>query len=295
MTATFETRKDHHDRVQRVMIHIDRRLERPWDLDALARVACLSPHHFHRIFRQCTGESPREHLYRRRMEHAARRLYASRARITDIALDVGYESPNAFCKAFRKWSGRPPRSFRRHPISMEGYASFRLGSLRQTPRRSDWRARLTHLPIRQMVYIEKRGFRDGSFYQVGQTAALELRDHLAGLDLLDGVQAWLSTFPSRPRGITDSRVAIQVGVLLSPPIPILPPLKTRTFGGGRWAVFLHHGPYSFLFQAWNRAYFGALPALGLVPREADPFEHYIDVGSERPEKELRTLIHVPIF
>ena len=108
MAIRFATRQDHHRRVQRVMIHIDRRLDRPLDLGAMAKVACLSPDHFQRVFLRCTGESPSRHLYRRRMENAARRLYASRERIVDIAMAVGYESPNAFCKAFRRWSGRPP-------------------------------------------------------------------------------------------------------------------------------------------------------------------------------------------
>jgi len=297
MATSFATLKDHHDRVQRVMIRIDRQLDRSWDLNALARVACLSPHHFHRIFRRCTGESPREHLFRRRMEAAARRLYASDARIIDIALDVGYDSPNAFCKAFRKWSGKAPRRFRRRPISMDGYDSFRLGPVRavRSAEPMEWRPRLTTLPVRSLLYLQKRGFRDGSFFRVGQAAALELRDNLVKLGLLGRVRAWLSTFPRRPRGITDSRVAIQVGVVLDRPVSAAPPLKMRSFGGGRWAVFCHRGPYHHLFQSWNRAYFGALPALGLIPRDTDPFEQYVDVGSQLPESDLRTLIHVPIF
>lgn len=295
MATSFETRKDHHDRVQRVMIQIDRQLDRPWDLNALAAVACLSPYHFHRVFQQCTGESPHQHLYRRRMEHAAIRLYASSARITDIALDVGYDCPNAFSKAFRKWSGRPPRRFRRRPIPMEGYASFRLGAPRPPRQPTAWRPQITRLPTRHMVFIEKKGFRDGSFYAVGKVAAEELHDRLVEEGMLDRVQAWLSTFPRRPRGITDTGVAIQVGAVLERPAILSPPLQTRSFGGGRWAVFCHRGPYHFLFQSWNRAYFGALPAQGLIPRDADPFEHYVDAGSDRPEEALRTLIHVPIY
>jgi AraC family transcriptional regulator len=295
VATTYETRKDHHRRVQQVMIDIDRHLDHPWDLEAMAAVACLSPYHFHRVFQQCTGESPRQHLHRRRMEQAARCLCTTSARITDIALDVGYDSPNAFCKAFRKWSGRPPRRFRRRPVSMEGYASFRLGFPRPPRRPPDWRPEITMLPTRRMLFIEKRGFQDGSFYQVGQAAALELRDHLLAAGVLQHVRAWLSTFPRRPQGITDTRVAIQVGVVLDRPMAVTAPLQTRRFGGGRWAIFCHRGPYHFLFQSWNRAYFGALPALGLTPRDADPFEHYVDAGSDRPEAVLRTRIHVPIF
>lgn len=296
MTPSFQTRKDHHRRVQRVMIQIDRHLARPWDLRGLAQVACLSPHHFHRVFQQCTGESPRQHLFRRRMEHAARRLCASTNRITDIALDVGYDSPTAFSKAFRRWSGTPPRRFRRNPISMDGYASFRLGPtpLRIHGQQLAWRPRLMVLPVQRLIYLEKHGFRDGSLYQVGQAAAQALRGHLAVQGRLGRVQAWLSTFPRRPRGITDERVAIQLGVVLDTPTAVSAPLRTRSFGGGRWAVFCYRGPYHYLFQAWNRAYFGVLPALGLIPRDADPFELYLDAGSARPEEALRTLIHVPI-
>lgn len=295
MTTRFETRKDHHLRVQRVMIHVDRHLDHPWDLNALAAVACMSPYHFHRVFQHCTGESPHQHLYRRRMEYAARRLGASSARITDIAFDVGYDSPNAFSKAFRNWWGRPPRRFRQRPVSMDGFASFGMRRPRIRPRPPVWGPRLTGLPIRTLVFIEKRGLRDGSFFEVGQAAALELRGLLAELDMLVHVQAWLSTFPRRPRGITDPRLAIQVGVVLDRPALVTPPMQTRSFGGGRWAIFCHRGPYHFLFQSWNRAYFGALPGLGLLPRDADPFELYVDAHSDRAERDLRTLIHIPIL
>lgn len=295
MVTTFETRQDHHLRVQRVMIQIDQHLDRPWDLNALAEVACLSPYHFHRVFQHCTGESPHQHLYRRRMEHAARRLNASSARITDIAFDVGYDSPNAFCKAFRNWWGRPPRRFRQRPVSMDGFASVGMGISRTRTSLPVWRPRFATLPIRPLVYIQKRGLKGGSFFQVGQAAALELRGLLAELGMLAHVQAWLSTFPRRPRGITDPRLVIQVGVVLDRPLAAIPPMQTRRFGGGRWAIFCHRGPYHFLFQSWNRAYFGALPALGLLPRDADPFELYVDAHVDRAEQDLRTLIHIPII
>ena len=48
---------DYVDRINRAIDHVTRNLGEPLDLDAVAKVACFSPHHFHRIFRALVGET----------------------------------------------------------------------------------------------------------------------------------------------------------------------------------------------------------------------------------------------
>ena len=54
------TRESYARRLQRVIEHIWTRLDAPLDLEALAQVACLSPYHFHRIYRAMIGETVAE-------------------------------------------------------------------------------------------------------------------------------------------------------------------------------------------------------------------------------------------
>jgi AraC family transcriptional regulator len=57
--------------VHAVLRHIDRHLDQPLDLNALAAVAHVSPFHFHRVFRAWTGENLGDYLSRRRLTLAA--------------------------------------------------------------------------------------------------------------------------------------------------------------------------------------------------------------------------------
>ena len=57
MTLRAQTQSDYGRRIDRVMRHIGEHLDDPLDLDRLAEVACFSPFHFHRIYRQVVGET----------------------------------------------------------------------------------------------------------------------------------------------------------------------------------------------------------------------------------------------
>jgi AraC family transcriptional regulator len=48
-----------------------------------------------------------------RLEQARRLLREPKARITDIALAVGYQTPSAFAAAFRRHTGTTPSDYRR--------------------------------------------------------------------------------------------------------------------------------------------------------------------------------------
>lgn len=79
----------------------------------LARVACFSEHHFHRIFRAVVGESVMDHVRRLRLERAAFHLKTSRESVASIALDAGYGAQEAFTRTFQAYFGLTPRLFRR--------------------------------------------------------------------------------------------------------------------------------------------------------------------------------------
>jgi AraC-like DNA-binding protein len=82
-------------------------------LSDLAKAACLSPFHFHRVFRAAFGETPVEMRRRLRMARAQTLLATGRQPIGEIARSVGFDNDAAFSRAFRASVGVPPTAFRR--------------------------------------------------------------------------------------------------------------------------------------------------------------------------------------
>lgn len=66
MRAT--TRDAHQERILRTVVHIQSHLDGDLELATLARVACLAPYHFHRVFRSLVGETTAQYVRRLRLE-----------------------------------------------------------------------------------------------------------------------------------------------------------------------------------------------------------------------------------
>ncbi len=99
--------------IRRVLLHIQEELDAPQRLEDLAAMASLSPFYFHRIFRGMLGEPLAAHVRRLRLERAAFALKTSGRRIIEIALAAGYDSHEAFSRAFKQAFGLSPSRFRR--------------------------------------------------------------------------------------------------------------------------------------------------------------------------------------
>lgn len=91
-----------------IRIHIDELLDRA----VLAQVAGFSVPHFHRVFAAWTGMSIAGYVRSVRMERAGRKLRMGAVDIGEVALAAGYESHNAFSKAFKQHFGLSPSEFR---------------------------------------------------------------------------------------------------------------------------------------------------------------------------------------
>lgn len=81
-------------------------------LTELAQTAGLSRYHFLRTFKRVTGVTPHQWLVRARLRDAARRLRASRAPVTEVALAVGFADLPNFIRSFHLEFGVSPRRYR---------------------------------------------------------------------------------------------------------------------------------------------------------------------------------------
>lgn len=111
--ARISTRKELHARVQKGRQAMDEMLTENLPLKNIARLAHLSPFHFHRAFLAVFGETPHAYRTRRRLERAARLLGETDAPVIDVCLDTGFESAGSFSTLFRRRYGASPTEFRR--------------------------------------------------------------------------------------------------------------------------------------------------------------------------------------
>ena len=106
------TLSEHRRRIARVLALLESQLDAGLDVPALARAAAYSEFHFHRIFRAITGETAGGYLRRLLLERAARELRQGEHKILEVALRAGFDSHEAFTRAFAAHFGVPPSQYR---------------------------------------------------------------------------------------------------------------------------------------------------------------------------------------
>lgn len=80
--------------------------------DVAEAVSC-SLYHFCRTFNQVTHHTPYDYLMRRRLSESARELLQTDRKIIDVAFDYRFNSPETFCRAFKRMFGVQPNRLRR--------------------------------------------------------------------------------------------------------------------------------------------------------------------------------------
>jgi AraC-like DNA-binding protein len=90
----------------------------PWSLDRLAREIGVSRSLLAGRFTEWTGQPPMRYLTRWRIQLACRMLAEDSAKISKVALDVGYQSEAAFSRAFKVLVGTSPAGWRRNRLEV---------------------------------------------------------------------------------------------------------------------------------------------------------------------------------
>jgi AraC family transcriptional regulator len=106
----------HGPRIARIVRHLEAQLDDAPGPTVAARSSGLSLRQFQRVFARLTGERFKDCVRRLRLERAARELKTTGRSVLRIAVDAGFQSHEAFLRAFHRHFGHTPTEFRRADV-----------------------------------------------------------------------------------------------------------------------------------------------------------------------------------
>ena len=112
--------------LQKAIDYIEDNLTETIDYEIVAAQSFSSSYHFQRVFSILCGFTIGEYIRNRRLSLAGTELATSDAKVIDVALKYGYESPDSFAKAFQKFHGILPSQARNNGSTMKSYSRLVL-------------------------------------------------------------------------------------------------------------------------------------------------------------------------
>jgi AraC family transcriptional regulator len=293
MTKTAQ--QNYNDRMRRVLDYIDQNLDNELGLEALASVAAFSKFHFHRQFTAVFGVSVHRYVQMLRMKRAWHRLaFRKGDTVTDIALDAGYEVPEAFGRSFKQIFGQTPSAFRRAPNWAPWLAAFEpFTQARTILMKDNFTAdlvRIIGMPATTVAVMEHRG--DPAY--IGNTIQRFIAWRKSAR-LSPDRHATFNIFHTDPLTIPPSESHIDLCVATDQPLQAQDDrVETGLIPAGRCAVLrltesdgnLEPG-FTYLYREW-------LPSSGEEMRDFPPYCQRVTFFPDVPEHEVVTDLFLPL-
>jgi len=253
------------------------------------------------------GETPLELHRRLRMERAAHQLLELDQPVTTIAFNAGYDSHEAFTRAFRGFYGCPPAEFRRagalertscarppqfelaarSGIHFEPRATDRV--LRFNPGATTMNVEVKPMPNQRVAAVRHVG----PYHRISD--AFGRLGELAGqAGLLVNRPTMLALYYDDPEVTPEAELRSDAALVVPEGVKLPEGLDEHRLPAGRYACFLHVGPYEQLGDAWSRFMGQWLPHSGERMAEGTSFEIYLNTPAEVPQAELRTELYIPL-
>jgi AraC family transcriptional regulator len=302
------TRSFYEGAVQRTVSSVLTSLDTALDLEALARSAAISPFHFHRVFRGILGETPLELHRRLRLERAAAELASGVRPVTEVAFSAGYETHEAFTRAFRQHYGASPSEFRSaHAATVSGCARVPQVEL---PARSAVHFRTAAEDVPRLVVIEGESTMQvtiesmpemrvatlrhiGPYQRISETFA-RLGEIVGPARLFEGPPTMLAIFYDDPEVVPAKDLRSDAGLVVGESVRLPAGLEERRLSAGRYATFTHRGSYEGLGDAWARFMGEWLPRSGERAASGPSYEIYRNHPGQVSTEDLRTDLYLPL-
>lgn len=107
------------ERLKTVILHIQQNYAHPIRLSELSALIPMSEGQFCRFFKSMTRQTPMDYINSYRIRQAAELLRQPERKISDIALEVGYDNISYFIRVFRKSMNCSPSEFRKRLLKQD--------------------------------------------------------------------------------------------------------------------------------------------------------------------------------
>jgi len=252
-------------RMNKVLDYIDQNLADELSLEQLAGVAAFSPFHFHRLFRAWTGETLHDFVRRCRLEKAGGQLEHNTAvSIATVAEQCGFNSSEAFSRAFAQHFGMPPSAWRKG-----GHTRWQAEA-RPLPHEGDGSLPVTvrDLPTQTVAYIRVFGDYAESACEAWEQLLPWIEEH--GLQ----AQPRLGMALDDPQIAPASHCRYDACVVLPAGWNGAPRMSRKQIAGGWYACSEYRGPRDGIGAQWTRMMREWLPTTGHALGEPQFFEAY---------------------
>jgi AraC family transcriptional regulator len=277
-----ETRLDYGRRIARVTDYIAGHLDSELNVERLAEIARFSPFHFHRIYREATGETLSDTVRRLRLHRAAVELTREDAPLEKVAKRAGYGTLAAFSRAFSADHGVPPGAYR-----------LRGTLLPPNPKRPatdtmPYRVEIEPFTGARLAAIEHRG----DYQTIGNSFA-QVQIWFAARKL--PIERSFGIYFDDPESIPEKDLRAEAGLVTGEDIGDAGEIRIIHIPAMLCASVLHKGPYAELERAYRHLFRDWLPANGYEAADFSCFEEYLNDPRETPASELLTRVHLPIM
>lgn len=195
--------EDRIEAVQRMQDYIEQHLSEEITLAALARVSLFSPWYAHRLFAQETGVTPADYIRRLRLSKSAMRLRDGRARVADVAFELGFGSVDGYQRAFFREFGCNPGAYAAHPTPICLFIPY--GVKYKMERKQVHMENVRHIfiqpvekPLRKVIL--KRGVKAADYWSYCEEVGCDVWGVLKSMKSLSGepVCLWLPEAYRKP-------------------------------------------------------------------------------------------------
>jgi len=278
------TKESYYKRIHRVIDYIYEHLDEDLNYEDIAEVACLSPYHWHRIYRSITRETVQATIRRMRLQRAAVALISTTLSIERIARQAQYSNTDSFIRSFSKNFGIPPNAYRQED-------------------------KLTTLKLKKcikekvdMYQVEVKTINDislGTFDHTGDYMKIDkVFDKLVTLgttkELLDENSRFFGIYYDDPETVEENNLRSKAGFTVASNFIEQDNIKATTIEGGKYAVLTYKGPYSKLMDVYYWLFGIWLPESNEEPKDAPAVEEYLNDSHTVPANDLLTTIYLPL-
>lgn len=277
--------------IYKVVDYIHKNTDKNLTVKELADIAGFSQFHFHRIFSAHSGEALSSFIKRIRLEKSASQLVYTNVNITEIAIASGYETPSAYTKAFKQLFGINPSEYKEtksHRFVIQKNEEY--GELLRRLIMENF-VGIKEIDDIKVVAVRKTG----KYSEAACVAWEEICKFVYGNKIITPESKMIGIGYDNPTITAEENLRYDACITVKNKVKTEGNAFNSTIKGGKYAVFLHKGPYSNLMNTYNAIFAEWLPNNNKRLRDLPVFEIYLnrDPSKTKPEN-LKTEIYVPI-